>query len=242
MKESAIWDKHWSRIDDLDKYIDVRNSEDLWTEMHYEIIDDHLKSLNEDSVFIEAGCGLGQWCFYAAEKYNIKSIGVDVAKNSIDRLNKYVNDKKPGKVSFYLDDLNNTTIKAQDCDMFVSLGVIEHFKDSNPMLKSLYKILKNDGIGLITVPNLISFHTILRPISKAFGKFDIGYEKSFSSRGLRKICKNNGFKIIDYGVLPSGTSFGLTLTRMFPFLKKVSLFLEQKTKNMGFVLYVVVSK
>jgi len=155
---------------------------------------------------------------------------------------RYVKEHELTNVTFINDDLNKTKLPTKYCDVFVSLGVIEHFKDSKPMLKSLHKILKTEGIGLITVPNLYSMHTFTRPILKLIGKWAIGYEKSFTPEGLRRICKACGFSIKEIGVLPTGCLFGLYLTSLFPALQKISYWIENKQNTFGFVTYVLVTK
>lgn len=240
-----IWDNQWRSINDLDLFSDIEKSNDKWTENHREIIDKYLRKLPNNSVFIEAGCGLGQWCFYAQKKYGISSIGVDIAKETINRLEEYVLKNKIIGVKFIFDDLTSSDIKDEIGDFFISLGVIEHFHDSNPIVKNMHRMTKKGGYGLITVPNVYSFHTILRPMAKIFGKWKIGLERSFSPNYLRKMCKNNGFEIIECGVLPSGEIFGHVVNSIpifGNFFKKISYFIENNQKTWGFISYVIVRK
>lgn len=161
-----VWDNKWDGTD-IKVFKHQAFITDKWTLFHKSLIEKYLKKLNREAVFLEAGCGLGQWCFYVAEKYKIKSIGVDVAEKTIKRLNKQIF-KNNNLVSFIADDLNNSKLDNNFCDMFISLGVIEHTKNSMPMMRTLYRLTRPNGIGVITVPSLYCMHTFTRPILKIF--------------------------------------------------------------------------
>lgn len=236
-----IWDKKWGKVD-IDKFRCQSFFTDRWTMYHKSLIERYLRKLHKNSVFLEAGCGLGHWCFYVSEKYKIKSIGVDIAEKTINCLNDY---NKNSLVSFLIDDLNSSQLANNCCDMFISLGVIEHFKDSTPMMKTLYRLAKPGGIGIITVPNVYCLQTFTRPLLQILGKWDIGYEKSFSPKSLRKIVLNVGFDIMENGILPTGELFGSFLSYI-PFIgqifRKISYFIESRQSIFGLFLFVVVKK
>ncbi|MFH1744578.1 MAG: class I SAM-dependent methyltransferase [bacterium] len=235
-----IWDKRWENID-VNKFKDNAFKHDPWTKHHKPIIEKYIKEIDRNGVFFEAGCGMGHWCFHVSEKYGIKSVGVDVAEETIDKLQKNCHNL----ARFAVDDLNKSKLESDSFDMLISLGVIEHFKDSGLMMKNLYRVLKPNGIGIITVPNVYSVHTITRPILQLLNKWDIGYEKSFSPKKLKNLSLSNGFKIVEYGVLPSGDMFGCFLNNIplvGKIFEKISLFIEKRQNIFGFISFVVVKK
>jgi SAM-dependent methyltransferase len=235
-----IWDRKWKQLD-IGEFKENALEYDLWTIHHQPIIDKYAEKVGKNGIFLEAGCGMGYWCFYVSEKYGTKSIGVDIAEEIIFKLR----ERRTELVDFTVDDLNNSKLESDYFDMLISLGVIEHFKDSNQMMRNLHKILKHGGIGIITVPNVYSFHTITRPFLQFFGKWDVGYEKSFSPKKLKELSRENNFKIIESGILPSGEMFGLFLNNV-PFLgkffRKLSFFIENRQDTFGFISCVVVKK
>lgn len=240
LKVGDIWDKKWEKLDVLD-FKAIAFKSDPWTMHHKPLIEKYINEVSRNGVFLEAGCGMGHWCFYISEKYGMKSLGVDIAKDTIEKLQK----NQGGLVSFTIDDLNNSKLENNSIDMFISLGVVEHFKDSNPMVKNLNQLLKPGGVGIITVPNIYSIHTITRPILQFFNKWDIGYEKSFSPGKLKILAKSNGFNIVEYGTLPSGELFGCFLNNLpiiGEIIRKISLFIEKKQNIFGFISYIVVKK
>ncbi|MFA6047634.1 MAG: class I SAM-dependent methyltransferase [Parcubacteria group bacterium] len=235
-----VWDKKWEKLN-VNEFRKNALAYDPWTILHQPVIDKYAQKIGRDGIFLEAGCGMGYWCFYIAEKYKIKTLGVDVAEEIISKLQKI----KTEMTEFAVDDLNNSRLESDSADMFISLGVIEHFKNSNPMVNNLYRLLKSGGIGLITVPNVYSMHTITRPIAQLLGKWDIGLEKSFSPKKLKKLCQKNNFKIVECGVLPTGEMFGLFLNRLpilGKFFERISFFIEKRQNTFGFVAYVIVTK
>lgn len=237
-----IWDRKWGGLD-IDEFKQISFSEDNWTLSHKTIIEKYLKDVGAGGVFLEAGCGMGHWCFHASEKYKIRSVGVDIAEKTISRLGDYC--AKNELLNFKVDDLNNSKLESDYFDMFVSLGVIEHFKNHRPMMNNLNRILKPGGIGIITTPNIYSLHTFTRPILQFMGKWDIGYEKSFSPKQLSRISEDGGFKILGRGVLPSGELFGCFLNNLpviGKFFKKASLLIEKRQNIVGFISFVVVQK
>lgn len=239
-----IWDDKWESLD-ISKFRNDAFESDKWTIFHKSIIDKYLNKIGKNGVFLEAGCGMGQWCFYVAEKYGLKSFGVDVAEKTIQKLNYYCGKLNNNLINFIADDLNDSKMESQFCDMFVSLGVIEHFQDPKPMLKNLHRLLKSKGIGIITVPNVYSMHSITRPILKILNRWNIGYERSFSPRELKNLSLSLGFKIIECGILPSGEIFGSFINNL-PFVgwffRKLGLFIERKQNTFGFISFVVVQK
>lgn len=239
-----IWDKEWNNKD-IDYFADIEKSKDKWTLHHLPIIERYLQKVPSEGTFIEAGCGMGQWCFYANKKYGLNSVGIDIAEDTLKRLNAYINENNKKNIVFKYDDLTKSEIEKEQSDFFVSLGVIEHFKDSNPLVKSMYNFSKKGGYGLITVPNIYSFHTFLRPLAKMMGRWTIGLERSFSPKYLKTLCEKNGFEVIEHGVLPSGEIFGHMLNS-FPIIgrlmEKVSFYIEKKQNTFGFISYVIVKK
>lgn len=240
-----VWDRFYQRFA-IDKFIKDSFSTDRWTVHHQPIIDKYLSQLKKTNIFLEAGCGLGQWCYYAANNYGIQAIGVDIAEETIRKMNEHaIYSKSQSMVTFICDDLNNTKLGAESADMFISLGVIEHFSDSSPMMRSLFKILKPGGIGLISVPNTYSIHTMTRPILQLLDQWEIGYEKSFSPASLKELSIDTGFKVIEGGIIPSGEMFGCFLNSipiLGKYIEKLSFRIERNQNTFGFISYVIVSK
>lgn len=240
----VIWDSVWSKFTPGD-FTDVDKINDLWTVFHLEILKNEISALPPDSKFLEAGCGMGQWCFYA-NTHGHQAIGVDVAKNIIESLNAFIRGKERYRnIKFIVDDLMDSKLESNQFDFIVSLGVIEHFPDSLPMLRQLHRLLKPGGRIFISVPNLFSMQTITRPLTKLLGVWKIGYEKSYSPRGLIKEAEAVNFKVLRSAVLPSGLLFGRVLN-FLPVIgravRKLGYFIETRQNTFGLYIYLVCGK
>lgn len=239
-----IWDSRWSRYK-LENVVDLTKINDPWTTFHIDILKKEISTLRPNSLFLEAGCGLGQWCFYV-NKFGHRAVGVDIAKDIIKNLNEFIRGKKEYEnIKFLVDDLTHSKLEGNQFDFIVSLGVIEHFRDSKPMLKELYRLLKSNGRILISVPNVFALHTITRPLTKLLGIWKIGYEKSYSRRKIIEEIEEVNFRLIESGILPSGQLFGRILTSIPLFgrlLTAISYFIETKQSMFGLYIYVICEK
>jgi SAM-dependent methyltransferase len=239
-----IWDSVWARFK-IENFTDVDKIHDLWTSFHLEILKKELSALPRGSLFLEAGCGLGQWCFYA-NQIGHRAVGVDVAKDIIKKLNVFIQARKEYQnMKFIVDDLADSKLESNQFDYIISLGVIEHFKDSQPMLRQLHRLLKPNGKLFVSVPNLFALHTITRPLTRLLGIWDIGYEKSYTPRQLKDEAHNAGFKLERFGILQSGQLFGRVLNSLpfyGKFFRRMGSFIEKKQDIFGLYIYVICKK
>jgi ubiquinone/menaquinone biosynthesis C-methylase UbiE len=196
------WDNSLYTIQDLidgDKWISVKNSP---------LLPPILKYLSPDSSVIEAGCGMGQWVIYLADKgYKIK--GIDYSDETIAKLKKDF-----PQYDFEYGNILNFNIGDNTIDSVLSWGVVEHFEEG-PLnaLKETYRIMKKDGILFITVPCKNYLNIILSPLNilkdfliknniirkilsrKPFKKQFFQYE--FHKNVFKKYLMESGFEILE---------------------------------------------
>lgn len=98
---------------------------------------------------LEIGCGDGYGANYLAEN-DINVIGIDVDKHSIN----YAQRKyQKNTLSFHLYDGENINYEPHSFDMVISFQVMEHVENINLFLENIKKMLKQNGLFLITTPN-----------------------------------------------------------------------------------------
>ncbi|MFN3551367.1 MAG: class I SAM-dependent methyltransferase [Endomicrobiia bacterium] len=119
------------------------------------------KYLSKDGVILEAGCGLGQWVVYLSRLgYNI--IGIEIVPNCVKVCKTYFHD-----VDIRIGDVRNLPFPDKYFDGYISLGVIEHMIEGpESTLQEMKRVLKPNGIAIITVPAYNYFLKIWYPLRK----------------------------------------------------------------------------
>lgn len=195
--QKQIWEDIWSSGDseigfwcwidrDLNS-IRTRKIED-YIKRHY----GKIKGLD----IIEIGSGMGEYSFIFAKK-GAKATLLDRNQKALDKA-KIIFEKEKIKANFILRDAFNLDKELNDrFDIAMSFGTVEHFKypERFDIIKAHYDLLKNGGILIIGVPNLLFFpHEIMKFILSRRKKWFLGYEGSFSRRELGKIAVDLNLK------------------------------------------------
>src|SRR3972149_9325960 len=100
---------------------------------------------------LEAGCGLGRWLIPLANKgYNVT--GIEIENEAVEIIKKTVTSKN---INIVQGDIFKMPFANKSFDLILSLGVLEHFEDKKIQNKAIaehIRVLKDDGVFLITVP------------------------------------------------------------------------------------------
>lgn len=176
-------------------------------------------SFNKDILYLEIGCGPSHIGEYMMKARDATFIGVDFNYPMLITLKKYLDEKGYKKYLLIHGDINNMPIKDNSIDFIYGGGVIEHFSDTNNIIKESGRILKKGGVSFNTVPALnlgwflrvldtIPSLPILRTLfefihiklfkSKILRKCS-GYQLAFTKKELINLHKNNNFKNICVG-------------------------------------------
>lgn len=102
---------------------------------------------------LDIACGSGYGSFIMS-KSATKVIGVDNDKTSID----YAKEKyRSSNIEYRVGDAVNIPLENESIDTVVSFETIEHVKDYQQFLREIRRVLKPDGIVLISTPNELEF-------------------------------------------------------------------------------------
>ncbi len=180
-----IWKRYYKQIDELVKKCDSRVNKAL------EFAQDNFKIL-------DAGCGLGQVVFNLLKK-GYDSYGVDYNTNTIRLARKIAEMKYMGKERFINGDLLNLPFANNCFDMYLSYGVIEHYKKEEHLriIKEACRIVKNNGIIYLYYPNIWSPFGIQSYVFSKLGRrriwqlpLSLSYVKHLMAKFKVKLVQN----------------------------------------------------
>jgi ubiquinone/menaquinone biosynthesis C-methylase UbiE len=173
-------------------------------------------TFSDKSVYLEIGCGPAYVGEYILSHYNGYFVGIDFNYEMLVTLKHYFDEKGYKKYILICDDINNMPLKDNSVDFIYGGGVIEHFKDTNNILKESYRVLKTGGVSFNTVPafnlwwilrfynnipDILLLRQILEFIHLKLLKGQIleryyGYELSYTLGRLKKLHQYNNFREI----------------------------------------------
>lgn len=181
---------------------------------------------------LEVGCGNSVWLPYFAKQYGLLPYGLDYSEHGCKQAEAILNrENLEGKI-YHSDLFSPPSELKEQFDMVVSLGVVEHFSDTEAAIEALKFFLKPGGILLTSIPNhagLLGWlqKTINRPV------YDI--HVILDKEMLVKAIESAGLKNLKSTYLP-GCSFYVNMDiidkkpAFYSFKKTLSKISGLKTK------------
>lgn len=139
---------------------------------------------------LDVGCNVGIMVKESMDK-GYSAVGIDISNSAIEFGKKHLN------LGDYLfrGILSENLFLNKKFDIITYIHVLEHVADLNAEFEKIKKILKQDGILLISVPNYNSLWRILLR-NKWYGFCPKQHIWQFSRESLEKILKKNNFLIL----------------------------------------------
>lgn len=154
---------------------------------------------------VDLGCGTGYYLFL------LSNLGVSVSLTGFDnddRSIKEAEEMMQGKrIKFITGDLHKISFQSQSFDKAVMSEVLEHVENDEKVLKEIHRILKPNGLLVLSVPS-INYPFFWDPInfvlqhffnthikSGFFSGLWSGHLRLYSLPDLRKKIEKTGFKI-----------------------------------------------
>lgn len=103
-----------------------------------------------NKIVLDAGCGEGDKTVFFS-KITKKIYGIDINGNSIKKAKQECNSNN---VSFYIGSVEQMPFKDSVFNVVYSAWVIEHLKNPKKFINEVFRILKEEGIFILWVPNL----------------------------------------------------------------------------------------
>ena len=164
------------------------------------------KYLVKEEVLIDYGCGSMPYKELFQQKVK-EYKGADLSENP--------------QIQIKLDPQGHLICDDASANIVLSTQVLEHVDNPNLYLREAYRVLKKDGLLLLTTHGYWMYHP---------DPFDYW---RWTSAGLKKVVSDNGFEVIDFRGIIGRSAMGLQLFQdglMFKvprFIKPIFIFIMQ---------------
>ncbi len=115
------------------------------------------KRRNSSVRIFEVGCFEGDLIFKLKslldEEYNLDFMGIDLSSQAIDFASKRKEFIKAKNCQFKVMDANDLKFENSQFDIVICSEVIEHIEKPMKVLREIYRVLKKQGLVIITTPN-----------------------------------------------------------------------------------------
>lgn len=184
---------------------------------------------------LDIGCATGMFLELASEK-GWESYGLDVGEYAIELA------KKKFGNNIYKGTLEQAKYDNDYFDVITMFDVIEHMRNPSDSLRETNRILKKDGLLVITTPNITSF------ACKFYGKnwpyFDLEHLYYFSPDTLKRMLNSSGFEVSEIAptrkalnMLYINTYFNITKRPVFKFISNTLMkFIPEALANKTFFI------
>jgi 2-polyprenyl-3-methyl-5-hydroxy-6-metoxy-1,4-benzoquinol methylase len=146
--------------------------------------------------------------------------------------------------NFLKEDIFNNSLKPASFDIVLNFDVVEHLVNPDKLLREIHRILKKDGICILSTPNKYRIFGALL-ILLGLRKFpyclnqkdensknnpDFWHQREYTARELRRLVEKNNFQIVKvfkvfYGITGS---FGLLKLFNAPFCHNFIFVLKKR--------------
>lgn len=154
-----------------------------------------LNSLSSKGIILDAGCGLGEFSELLAVNGH-KVVGIDIAHTP---LRQAAERKNANLVGFSVASVEGTLPFANETFAAIwSTEVIEHLFNVKPTFSEFQRILKPNGILILTTP----FHGILKNLLLSIRGYEQHYDPTgphirfYTQKSLRNLLSHSGFDLV----------------------------------------------
>ncbi|BDU51118.1 class I SAM-dependent methyltransferase [Haliovirga abyssi] len=157
----------------------------------YKFFEKEKNKLSKNSKILEIGAGSGKWLYYWKD-YDYS--GIDYADKQVEICH------KRGLTNVIQGDARDLPYEDNSFDFVYSLGVIEHFPETQKAIEEHYRVCKPGGTILITVLNKNCPKYLERLVGniihkRSFEEFMVSSGKRYGFNEFRKMCEKEGIKV-----------------------------------------------
>ena len=145
-----------------------------------------LKQLRPSGSLLDIGCGRGYF-LKTAQEHGYHVAGTDVSEQAVRYARRYYT---LNVSTATLADLIDRHVRS---DIVTLWHVLEHFLDPFEALAQIRKLITEQGVCLVEVPNLYSLKFLLSKQKWRGGNHPLYHRTFFNSRTLQDVLKKSGF-------------------------------------------------
>jgi len=159
---------------------------------------------------LDVGCWWGWFIRYAREK-GATVVGMDCQASRVSDAVSFLHSSRDLCVA----DALHIPFPSSLFDVAVSIHVLEHILSEHAMIGEIHRVLKPDGVLLISVPNDLSFGVLpYRPLRlllrgrmaarlpfslcqyvKSLSYSDLSHHREYTARSISGLLQSNGFQV-----------------------------------------------
>ena len=179
--------------------------------------------LRSNPIVVDVGCGASSVGYSISTAIgNSTIIGIDLSQPAL----KTASGRGISGVQADFDGLG-LPIQSESVDVVVLNEIIEHVVHTDELIDEIYRILKSNGVLLLSTPNLAAWFNriaLLLGVQPAFSEVSyrrvygrpgndvVGHLRLFTLRSLKEFLASNGFQIeniegVTFGALPKYLHF-----------------------------------
>ncbi|MCK5133543.1 MAG: class I SAM-dependent methyltransferase [Candidatus Sabulitectum sp.] len=179
--ERSHWDKFWERDRDLSEIYD--NDDRIRVEVK--------KRLNlQNMITLEVGAATARDSVALAEDGALP-VALDYSHAAM-KLAREAALEKNKSLLLVCGDANELPFKTDTFDLVFHQGVMEHFKDTDPMTDECIRVTKPGGNLLVDVPQTFHIYTIVKKSLIALNAWFAGWETQYTEKQLSNYLRKHG--------------------------------------------------
>ncbi len=174
-----------------------------------------IEKIKSPGKLLDVGCALGFFMETASENgWQVE--GVEISKFAADYI------KKNPNFTTFIGDFQKIDLKTKQYDLITLWDVIEHLTNPADVFKKIHTLLKEDGLIVITTPDVGSFPAKITKHRWVGYKLSDEHLTYFSYQTLERILDLAGFKIIKSHHVGKYVSFSMFSDRVGLYSRRIS--------------------
>ena len=142
--------------------------------------------IKKNDKVLDVACGIGYGSYIIAKDVpEVRVIGIDIQEMAISYAKRFYNSNK---IEFKQMDCLSLPFPESSFDVITAFEIIEHLYQYNDFLNNINRLLKIEGILLISTPN-----ENVTPFDPEKYPFHV---RHFTAAEFKKMLENHGFKVI----------------------------------------------